>query len=231
MTLKLPTGTASRFCEKFHKPFLLSTESKFCNQPAMPHEAHLSSTWKKRSWFIMAFFFGLGLWFLYDGWIGFPRQSEIYYAHQELENSGRISEWPALAKSRNWSLKPPEKAYSQMDITGQFVLGGISLLLGVLAVISYLVNSKRTVRSDAEAVYGPNGTRVPFSAMRSVNKSKWDSKGIAVVSYEENQRRRKLVVDDYKFAGADKILEEIEAHLQRREGLPPDASGEQNAAV
>ena len=38
-------------------------------------------------------------------------------------------------------------------------------------------------KTDAEAVYTPSGTRVPFGAITGIGKKNWDSKGIAKVRY------------------------------------------------
>lgn len=162
---------------------------------------------------IAAFCLALGLWFLYDGRYGFPHKNEIFEAHHQFVQEGRPDEWPAFAQSRNWDPEPPERLYGRSDIMGQYLLGTLALL-GAVWVAGRLVTSlKRTLRSDGDAVYSETGVRVPFTAMRRVDRKKWDSKGIAVVFYEENGRHRKLVLDDYKYAGGEQILEEVEQFL------------------
>ncbi len=180
----------------------------------MAEPATLSSTWKKRMGFIILFCVGLGLYFFYDGAIGYPKKNEAFLKHKELKEAGRESAWPATAKRHGWDVTPPEKLHDEGDLMGQYVFGTVTLALGGCAIAWVAMCWKRTLRSDAEAVYGDTGVRVPFSEMRSVDRRKWDTKGIAVVLYERDGKKRRLVLDDYKYAGGEKILQEVEQYLE-----------------
>ncbi len=175
--------------------------------------ARLSSTWRNRQLMIAGFLAAFALWFLYDGLIGYPAKHERFLAHQELVETGRVSEWPQLSREKNWPLKPPEHGYGPEKSREQFWMAGIALAGSTVALALLLLSLPRTIRSDGEAAYSDKGKRVPFSAVTSVNKKKWDSKGIAVAHYQANGSARKLVIDDYKYAGAEKILAQIEEHL------------------
>lgn len=176
----------------------------------MAIQANISREWKRRMIFIAAFLFLLGAWFFYDGWVGYPKKNEAYFAYQELKEQRRIDEWPQLAQSRGWARRPPEKAFSPGDIQGQFFLGGLSMALAFAALIWMYANRNRQLRADDEAVYGPTGRRVPFSSITGINKRKWESKGIAVLQYQLDGKKGKLKLDDYKYAGAADILRDIE---------------------
>lgn len=177
--------------------------------------ASLSKTWFRRQILITLFCFGVGLWFFYDGRFGFPQKNERFLAHKEFENQNR-SDWEQYAKSRGWPKRPPERLYKKVDIVVQYAFG-VALTIGGIAALGLLIVSKnRTVSSDAEAYYAENGQRVAFDAIRSIDKSKWDSKGIAVLIYQDGRREAKAVIDDYKFEGAEQILLQAEAALQTR---------------
>lgn len=177
-------------------------------------KATLSKTWIRRQIFITVFLVGLGLWFFYDGKIGFPNKNERFVAHQKFGDNS--TDWEKYAKSRGWPKRPPERLYKQADIVVQYILGAFSVL-GGFAALGLLFRSKgRTVSSEGNAYYAENGQRVPFDAVVSIDKRKWDSKGIAVLSFKDGARTAKAIVDDYKFAGADQILLEVEAALEKR---------------
>lgn len=178
-------------------------------------EARLSRTWIKRMLFMSAFFFGLAIYCVYDGAIAYPKKNAIYREHQKFVSEGRAAEWPDHAKSRGWKVKPPEKLHSE---TEQFVMAALATLAALCPLGWLAMCWKRTLRSDPDAVYSDTGTRVPFASMREVDKRRWDTKGIAVVAYEEDGRRRKLVLDDYKYAGGEEILARVEEHLAQRAG-------------
>ena len=100
----------------------------------------------------------------------------------------------------------------------QLGLSGLTAVLGALSLAYWFVQKGRVLRSDAEAVYAPNGTRIPFTAITGLGKKKWDDKGLATVRYEIDGRKGEFVLDDYKYDRdpVHQILAEIEAHLSIR---------------
>jgi hypothetical protein len=186
----------------------------------MAAEARVSSIWKKQKLFIALFFLGVGFYFLFDGLIGYPRKNERWQAHEEQVKAHGEKGWKAYADSRGWSSTPPHKFYTKTDIISQYVFAGITASVGALLLIYWITQKDRRLRTDAEAVYTPTGTRVPFSSIIGLGKKKWESKGLATVRYEEQGRHRQFIVDDYKFEAeaAKQILTEIEEHLLARSG-------------
>jgi hypothetical protein len=64
----------------------------------------------------------------------------------------------------------------------------------------------------------------------SIDKKRWRDKGIARINYEQGGRRRRFVVDDFKFArdATDAILYELEAQIELDRiigGLPEPPPG------
>jgi hypothetical protein len=53
----------------------------------------------------------------------------------------------------------------------------------------------RKMSVDSEAFYTVNGKKVPFSAIRKIDKRKWDTKGVATIYFEEDGLERKTKVD------------------------------------
>jgi len=175
--------------------------------------ATLSRTWIKRQCIITAVAFVVGLWFFYDGAITYPHSNERYHAYMQFVTSGNEAGWPDYAKQHHWSETPPEKEYRIAD---QWVLGSAAIL-GSLAALALLgVSWGREVRSDDEFIYGSDGSRIPISTIQSTDRRKWQSKGIAYAHYELDGRRGRLTLDDFKYAGAEKILEQVEAHIASR---------------
>ena len=81
----------------------------------------------------------------------------------------------------------------------QFLFGSLCGLGGAIALFYWLAQKNRVVKTDAEAVYSPAGTRVPFDAITGLGVKKWDSKGLATVRYEIDGRKGEFLLDDYKF--------------------------------
>jgi hypothetical protein len=165
----------------------------------MPAEARVTKIWKQQKLFISLFLIAFGLWFFIDGKWVWPRSNERWELHAHMEKEGRLSQWPAEAKKRGWKPEPPKKYHDKDDILVQFIFASLCGLGGAVALFYWISQKGRVVRTDAEAVYSPAGTRVPFEAITGLGLKKWDSKGLATVRYEIAGRKGQFVLDDYKF--------------------------------
>lgn len=196
----------------------------------MAVEARISSIWNMQKFFISIFFMAVGLWFFWDGAIKYPASNRRWSAYEQHKTEGRLAEWPAYAAGQGWVEKQPKKFFSKEDIAAQYVCGGLAAIVGVLLFAYWFTQRHRTLRTDAEAVYTPAGTRVPFAAVTGIGKKKWESKGLATVRYEEGGRQLQFIVDDYKFETdpTRQILSEIEEHLMAR--LAKNAGTDETAA-
>ena len=184
----------------------------------MPAEARISPTWKKQKLLVALFLMAFGFYFFFDGAVGWPRSNARFLKHKEFVEAGHPEQWREYARSRGWKEEPPHKLYGRSDIVGQFVFGGLLDLVGALLLAYWATQKNRVLRTDADAVFTPSGTRVPFSAITGLGKKKWDSKGLATVRYEIDGRQGKFIVDDYKFEAEPTraILTEIEERLVSR---------------
>ena len=165
----------------------------------MSLEARITPTWKKQKGLMAVFFVGFGLWFLFDGYSGFPGSNVRWLAHENLKKENRLAEWPALARKAGWNEEPPHKFYQKRDITGQYVVGLVLLLSGAASFAYWSGQIKRTFKLDDNVVIVPDGKRVPLDCITGVNAKKWDAKGLATIHYTVNGRVGKFVLDDYKF--------------------------------
>ena len=163
---------------------------------------------------------GMSAWFFFDGLYTYPFSNERWTAHQKFEDDKRLDDWPAFAKSRNWSPTPPHKFYNLAAIRDQFGFGVAMVILGAGLLGYWFKQKSRTVKTDNDAVYTPSGERVPFGSIVSVDRKQWDSKGLATVRFQIDGRGGKFVLDDYKFnaEATRRILLEIDEALKRRGG-------------
>ena len=211
----------------------------------MKVETRLTGTWRNRMLFIAVMIIGFGAWFFYDGLVGWPAEQERYLVYDEIatrmieagEAGGRDSlevkrAWKAEAEARGWNGDKTPKERTEEKIAAQlFPWGSITAGVGLVFLGWILWNQTLNVRSDDQFVYGTNKKGVPWEAFTGMDRSKWEKKGIAVALYQEDGKEKRLVLDDYKFAGAEAIILEIERRLGI-EYVPPaidDASAEETA--
>ena len=209
----------------------------------MPAEARVTSIWKKQKLAVALVLLAFSLPFFYDGAIGYERKNGRYREWKKFADAPSDAQWKQLARERGWDPEewpafvrehglqnhPPEIPFPRGKIIEQFVCAALALTFGGITLAYWAGQKGRVVRTDADAVHTPAGTRVPFSAITGVGKKKWDAKGLATVRYEIEGRKGEFVLDDYKYDRdpTHQILAEIEAHLpapDQPEEHPPEQS-------
>jgi len=180
---------------------------------------------------------GFALWSLYDGAIGYPHQRERALAHEKLHEEQEGGDpvvfrdkWHAYANERGWSTAYPGEPKSEADIMMQYVMAAIAGTIGLL-LISVPIRSRGTwIEANETGITSSWGQSLRFDQVESLDKRKWRSKGIAKVTYQDGNRRRRFVLDDYKFDrySTDAILYELEQRIgpEKITGGPPEPASD-----
>ena len=187
--------------------------------------ARLSKEWKRRMIIIAVVVWGTSAYFLYDGAIGWPKKQKIYEAYAALmetliaEGEARderdpeaLLAWRELAKENNWAQDIP-KEYPPEKIEGQFHWAAATAVGGVGFLIWFFWHFPKTIRADGEKIYGVRGQVLPFDQITEVDRKRWKREGIAYARFEKDGKPAKLMLDDYKYAGAEDIIKEAERRL------------------
>ena len=159
----------------------------------------------------------------YDGAVAYPHQKEIYETYISLRASGNVnwaSEWEKKAAEFGVAAEAP-KERSQNDIYTQYGMGAIVLVGGVLFAGYWFAIGGRFVEADDEGL-ADNKVKVKWDSLKSVDNSRWESKGIAVVHYQNEKAKGRIVLDDWKF-DRDSTLD---IHKLVAEHLGQDAGNE-----
>jgi hypothetical protein len=142
-------------------------------------------SWFRLKWVGMGLIFLVagGGWFLYDGFVGWPRANEELIAKAKAEN------------------RPiPEKSlHSDTDIALQKVIGFGIIPVALLIAFRGLYGTRGEYRFSGNTLHVPGHPPVPLDAIRAIDQSKWDRKGIAYIDYELNGKTGRLKLDDFMY--------------------------------
>jgi len=179
--------------------------------------------------------FGIGVWFLTDGYIYWPREAQRYEAYSAIrdelieageaedgESSTVLMAWKEYAESEGLPSKAP-KERTEAAILEQRVIGWIMTSGALLFGLWILWNHRLSVRAEGDLVIGASGQRVPLDSIIETDRKKWKKKGIAYAIYEEDGKRKRLTLDDHKFAGCEEILLEAERRIEQRKDRPKES--------
>ena len=138
---------------------------------------------------------------LYDGLVAYPKKLTIAEAYEKLPESGRRDAWKELAAKEGWPTITPAKTAEEIrhDITGQFVMILFCGLIGIPTLLKFMSGQGTWVEGDETVIRNSRGQEVPIETITRINKDKWESKGIAKIYYEVEGKKKKFIMDDFKY--------------------------------
>lgn len=188
---------------------------------ADPITARGGTYYRVTRYLFSALLLGMGGWFAYDGFVTYPRHNELHLLHVR-DPANHPKDYPT---------------HNAASIRLQKILGFTLPVAGVGLLAWTLYNSRGAYRLAGDVLSVPSHPDVPLSAITEIDKSKWDRKGIARLSYAlPDGRRGRLTLDDFVYdrPPTDRILETIETRLgvaapgaeDPSRAASPDAPGE-----
>lgn len=145
---------------------------------------------------------------------------------------GQPPRWVSYAAEQGWPEKP--KRHSQADIDGQFWWGGGSLVIALAVAGLMLMNRNKVLTGAQDHLISPSGERVDFANITRADKRAWDQKGLAYLWHRPSPgaKERRVVIDDLKFQGADRVLQRALANFRGEvlEKKPASSNGQAASA-
>ena len=147
----------------------------------------LNPEYAKRHLFVTLLMVALGCWFGYDGFIRYPATSAA-----ELYRSIEGSEAP-----ENYDLE----GFKQQKMGTQY--GFMILAFFAAAVVgSRLLRSRRFKFGYTDDCYIYRGRRHPIAAIKKIDRSKWEKKGIVMVDG--------ITLDSWHHLGVKEFVEKLD---------------------
>mgnify|MGYP006428895049 CR=1 FL=1 len=201
----------------------------------MPATATIAKGYRARLGLIAFALLAFAVWGAYDGFVKYPKLIERYAQYQSIVEEYPQDfqrEWKRYAAKRGWPTdKPADKTES--DLWFQYGIIIIALPLGLYFLTAFVRSRSRWVESDAASLRTHDGRETQWDQIKNIDKTRWKSKGIAVVEYEEAGQTRRITLDDWKFKREPTaaILAEVEAHTGLGSGEAAAVTDEQGESA
>ncbi|HEY7119833.1 MAG TPA: hypothetical protein VH475_24800 [Tepidisphaeraceae bacterium] len=208
--------------------------------PVLPHARHgaaaaqspaivarPSNEYRLKRYVIVAMLIGMGAWFAWDGFVAWPRENAKIEQLRKDGDAARKANDEEKVRRIDAEIGTL-KLHTQMDLNMQKVLAFLLPPLGLVVLAWSLRNSRGVYRLNDNILNVPGHPPVPLDAIRSIDKTDWDRKGIAYVNYELiNGAKGSLRLDDfiYQRTPTDEIFKYIEAYTGTGDAPAADTRG------
>jgi hypothetical protein len=175
-----------------------SADSRTAGEPEIV--ARGGAYYRNTRFIFSALLLAMAAWFGYDGFVTYPRDNELHLLH--VRNP---EQYP-----KDYPTHDPTSILIQKALAATLPFAGFWLIGWTL------YRSRGAYRLAGDVLSVPGHPDVPLAAITTIDKSKWDRKGIAKIDYElPTGAKGKLTLDDFIYdrPPTDRILETIEAKL------------------
>ena len=182
------------------------TDTLAYNNPTGDIIARSDFAYRWRVYALSGLLIVFGLWCVRDGFFRWP---QINRQNDAIIKAGRT---------------PVEKSHSETDIRLNQALGIGLPVLGLISLLLRVYRSRGAYVLSNDTLSVPGHPSVPLDNIESIDKTRWDRKGIAVVEYSTpGGTRRTLKLEDmvYDRAATDEIVERLERHLKPEAATAP----------
>ena len=193
--------------------------------PTGPIVARASNEYRLKRLVIVIMLVGSGLWFAYDGYIGWPGENQRIADLKKQQEAARQANDDSKVIHLSTQIKNINSGnvHSETDLTWQKRLAFSLPPLGLFVLVWSLYHSRGAYRLADNVLSVPGHAPVPLNAIRSIDRTDWDRKGIAWINYElPNGVAKSACLDDfiYQRKPTDDIFKHIEIYTGTGEATP-----------
>lgn len=184
--------------------------------------ARIGNNYRWRLALIGLGFTAVGIYCVYDGFVAYPQQKEIFDAWTTVTQEQGPEKWADHAAARGWPTDQPKKR-TNFDIYTQFVMAAIFLPVGLIFTWGLIRSFSRFVSMDEQGLRASGGRQCRFDQIVGLDDRRWKNKGISVVQYQlDNGSTGTILLDDWKFDRESTVA--IHDRVARQLGASDDAA-------
>jgi hypothetical protein len=173
--------------------------------------ARADFAYRWRVYVLSAMLIVFGLWCVRDGFFQWP---DLNRRNNEIKNAGGT---------------PTQASKSETDIRLNQWLGILLPAIGAITLGLRMYRSRGAYVLSGNTLKVPGQPPVELDQIESIDKTRWDRKGVAVVEYKPaDGQSRTLTLEDmiYDRQATDRIVDRLERHLNpQAAATSPNSSG------
>mgnify|MGYP005842752365 CR=1 FL=1 len=105
--------------------------------------------------------------------------------------------WKEYSKEKGWpqQVDPQEDIKPMRKINEQLWAALVCFILTALTLFFLIRTRRRSMKVDDKGYYAPGGKFIAYDDMVTIDKRRWETKGLATVTYREGEEEKKAKID------------------------------------
>lgn len=142
----------------------------------------------------------------------------------ELGEKNTTELWRDFSKEKGWpqQVDPNEDAKSKRKIDEQLWAASVCFLLTAVTLFFLIRTKGRVMKVDDRGYHTPDGRFIAYECMITLDKRKWENKGMATLTYKDGEEEKKAKIDGMVYgqfkedegAPAEALFQQILAHFE-----------------
>lgn len=122
--------------------------------------------------------------------------------------------WTEYSGEKGWpqQIDPSEDIKTAKQIKEQLIAAIVCFILAAVALFFLVRTKSRVMKVDEQGYYPPGGDLIPFGNMLTLDKRKWETKGLATLTYKDGDSEKKAKIDGMVYG-----------QFKEEEGAPAEA--------
>lgn len=129
---------------------------------------------------------------------------EVLHDYERMKPLQWKNLWIEYSGEKGYPASPGEQPYSEKKIREQWIGVGVCIAITLVALYILLRTLSRSIRADAEGITTHQGRRISYSELKSLDLRKWETKGLAYVSYDGPSGKGRFRIDGLTYGGFKK---------------------------
>lgn len=189
----------------------IATEPAPTTEPII---ARAGTYYRNMRYLMCVFLIGMGCWFAYDGFVNYPKENDLIHSLNDQRDQAIAANNRTQSEQLLQQLNQHHggKPHSPADLLIQRAIGIVLPPLGVFVVVWALYQSRGEYRYENGVITVPGHPPVPVTNVKEVDRRLWDRKGIAYVTYQNDDGSTgTFKLDDfvYERKGTDAIYDQL----------------------
>lgn len=132
--------------------------------------------------------------------------------------------WKDFSGEKGWpqQIDPVEEFMPAYKIGQQLIASIVCFVLTAIALFFLVRTKSRVMKVDDQGYYPPGGDLIPFANITTLDKRKWETKGMATLTYTEGGDEKKTKIDGMVYgqfkaeegAPAEALFQEVLANFE-----------------